>query len=361
MTVATQTTLVSHLTGEIRCDPRLDSDLAAVLSALALAGEKLSRRIRRAALTGEVGLSGEQNSTGDCQKKLDVLGNEIFLDLLSQTGLVAAVAGEELERAVWLNRGPAAKLIVCVDPVDGSSNTDINGSLGTIFGIYPRKGSGADEEAEFRRRGSEQIAAGYIMYSTSTMFVYAAARGVHGFTFDQDLGEFVLSHPNLRCPAKGRTYSTNLARYSEWDSSIRRLADFINSRGQAADRPYSLRYTGALVADFHRCLLEGGFYLYPADTNHPNGKLRLLYECAPLAFVVEQAGGRATTGTQRILDVPAAEIHQRAPLVIGSTDDVSLFDEQPVSARPGHAGAMPNTALPQSNSIAKTMATSRAR
>jgi len=328
--VATQTTLETHLAAQIQGASELGSDLAAVLGALALAGEKLSRQIGRAALSGEVGLSGEQNSTGDCQKKLDVLGDEIFLDFLSESGLVAAVAGEELEQAVWLNRDPAAQLIVCTDPVDGSSNTDINGSLGTIFGIYPRKGSGTDDELEFRRRGSEQIAAGYIMYSTSTMFVYAAAHGVHGFTFDQDLGEFVLSHPGLQCPAEGRTYSANLARYSEWDSSIRKLADRINSSDSGTDRPYSLRYTGALVADFHRCLLEGGFYFYPADAKHPNGKLRLLYECAPLAFVMEQAGGRATTGTERVLDVLAADIHQQVPLVIGGADDVSLFDKQAV-------------------------------
>ena len=327
MTVATQTTLESHLAAEIQDASELGADLAAVLGALAQAGEKLSRQIGRAALSGEVGVSGAQNSTGDCQKKLDVLGDEIFLEVLSESGLVAAVAGEEQEKAMWLNRDPAAKLIVCTDPVDGSSNTDINGSPGTIFGIYPRKGSGTDDEAEFRRRGSEQIAAGYIMYSTSTMFVYAAARGVQGFTFDQDLGEFVLSHPDLQCPTEGRTYSTNLARYSEWDSSIRKLADYINSRGPANDRPYSLRYTGALVADFHRCLLEGGFYFYPADAKHPHGKLRLLYECAPLAFVMEQAGGRATTGSQRLLDIPVTDIHQQAPLVIGSADEVSLFDE----------------------------------
>ena len=328
MTVATQTTLRAHLAVQIRSDSSLDRDLAAVLAELARAGENLSRRIGRAALLGEVGLSGEENATGDCQKKLDVLGNEIFLDVLSESGLVAAVAGEELDEAVWLHRGPSAKLIVCIDPVDGSSNTDINGSLGTIFGIYPRRGSGTDDEAEFRRRGSEQVAAGYIMYSTSTMFVYAAARGVYGFTFGQDEGEFVLSHPDMRCPAKGGTYSTNLARYSEWDSSVRKLADYLNSRDTASGRPYSLRYTGALVADFHRCLLEGGFYFYPADAKHPNGKLRLLYECAPLAFVIERAGGRATTGRQRVLDVPATDIHQQAPLVIGSAEDVARFENQ---------------------------------
>ena len=213
------------------------------------------------------------------------------------------------------------------DPLDGSSNTDIDGAVGTIFGIYPRAGSGpVDEARDLLRKGSEQIAAGYVLYGPATVLVYTAGDGAFGFTLDEDRGEFVLTHDRIRCPARGHYYSANLGHIREWHRGIRKYIEYLTERDPATGRPYSLRYVGALVADLHRSLIEGGLYFYPADEGHANGKLRLLYECAPLGFVIEQAGGRASTGTQRILEVRAGAIHQRVPFVIGSAEDVELYE-----------------------------------
>ena len=237
------------------------------------------------------------------------------------------MVGEERDEPAWMPHSQDAPYVVYIDPLDGSSNTDINGSLGTIFGVYRRR-VGADPGVEFLRRGRDQVAAGYILYGTSTMFVYTTGRTVNGFTLDRDSDDFVLSHPDIQCPRHGKTYSANLSRYSEWEQGIRRLSDALNASDPTHHRSYSLRYTGALVADFHRCLLEGGFYFYPADRSYPNGKLRLLYECAPLAFLIEQAGGAAGTGAGRVLDVAACSIHQQSPLVIGSAEEVARYEKQ---------------------------------
>src|SRR5260370_37800626 len=218
-----------------------------------------------------------------------------------------------------------AEYVLCIDPLDGSSNTDINGAPGTIFGIYEKK-SGTEITEQTLRKGSEQIAAGYVMYSTSTVLVYTSGHGVYGFTLDRDLGEFLLSHDNIRCPVRGRYYSANVGRFYEWHSELRAYIEYLTDHDPANKRPYSLRYSGALVADLHRSLVEGGIYFYPADAQHKNGKLRLLYECAPLAFVVDQAGGSASTGVQRILDLKAESIHQQVPFAIGSAADAALYE-----------------------------------
>lgn len=305
----------------------LPAGLPALLAALAAASKTLARQVRRAALSGSLGYSGDTNVTGDSQKKLDVIGDETMLEAVASSGVVAAVVSEELKGAKLLAERAEARTVLCIDPLDGSSNTDINGAVGTIFGIYPRAGTGAvDEERDLLRRGSEQIAAGYVMYGPATVFVYTAGDGVFGFTLDDDTGEFVLTHERVRCPERGHYYSANLGHFREWHPGIRKYVEHLTERDKASGRPYSLRYVGALVADLHRSLLEGGLYFYPADEGHANGKLRLLYECAPLAFVIEQAGGRASTGTQRILDVKASSIHQRAPFVIGSVKDVELYE-----------------------------------
>jgi len=196
--------------------------------------------------------------------------------------------------------------------------------VGTIFGFYRRKPGASSIEEDVFRKGSEQVMAGYIMYSTSAMLVYTAGHGVYGFTLDHSIGEFLLSHDNIRCPARGRYFAANMGKYPEWDPRVRACVDSLII--PRSGKPYSLRYTGALVADFHRSLLEGGFYFYPADSGYPNGKLRLTYEAAPLAMVAEQAGGRASTGTERILDIQATAIHQRHPLVIGSAEDVRMYE-----------------------------------
>ncbi|MFQ5693003.1 MAG: class 1 fructose-bisphosphatase, partial [Nitrospinota bacterium] len=311
-------TLSRHILEEERSHPEFAGQLPALLVQMAFAAKVLSREINRAALVGKLGLVGEKNPTGDAQKKLDVFGNEVVLEAFADARLVDAIASEELEEVRCVDCRAEADYVLCIDPLDGSSNTDINAAVGTIFGIYRRKeGARRGAPENFLHRGAEQVAAGYVMYGTSTVLVYTAGRGVHGFTLDPDLGEFLLSHENIRCPSRGRVFSANVARSREWHPNLQRLIDYLTDRDPETNRPYSLRYAGALVSDLHRSLIEGGVYFYPADDGHPDGKLRLLYECAPLAFVVEQAGGRASTGVRPIREIPAESIHQRVPLVIG--------------------------------------------
>ncbi len=322
-------TLNLHLWRQQQTNNRLTPDLVTLLQQIAFAGKLLNREISRAALTGQLGLMGGQNSTGDAQKKLDVFSNQIFIDAFSHTGLVAAVVSEELEEAQYIDCGNAAEYVLCVDPLDGSSNIDNNGALGTIFGIYrriTRGGCGTSED--LLRQGTEMVAAGYILYSASTMLVYTCGNDcVDGFTLDENSGEFLLSHPKLRCPEQGAFYSANLSYFSDWHPHVQRFVQTLNTFRADGEHPYSLRYAGALVADVHRSLIDGGLYFYPATQKHPDGKLRLLYECAPMAFVVEQAGGRATTGTQRILELQATLIHQRSPLIIGSSANVDHYEQ----------------------------------
>ncbi len=303
-------------------------EFSVLLTQMAFAAKILVREIRRAALVGKLGLVGEKNPTGDAQKKLDVFANEVVLDAFAETGLVAAVVSEELEELRTITCSEKAAYILSVDPLDGSSNTDINGTVGTIFSFHRRSKTGACERIEDElREGAELVAAGYVMYGPSTILVYTHGNGVNGFTLDHDLGEFLLSHEAIRCPARGPYYSANLGRYHEWDANIRRFTDYLTDRDPSTGRPYSLRYVGALVADLHRSLLEGGIYFYPADAAHESGKLRLLYECAPLAFLTEDAGGSAITGRERVLDIRPESLHQTVPLAIGSRDDVALYEK----------------------------------
>jgi fructose-1,6-bisphosphatase I len=327
-------TLNRHIIEEEQRHPAMAGELSELLVQLGFAAKILAREIGRAALVGKLGLVGEKNPTGDSQKKLDVFANDAVVEAFAQPGLVAGIVSEELEEVKLLSCEGEAKYILCIDPLDGSSNTDINGALGTIFGIYMRSTGGCDLQTEILRPGAQQVAAGYVMYGTSTILVYTCGHGVYGFTLDRELGEFLLSHESIRCPQSGRTYSANLARAREWHPNNLRFIEYL-TQGDGVRRPaYSLRYTGALVADLHRSLMEGGVYLYSADVGHPEGKLRLLYECAPLAFVVEQAGGRASTGSQRILEVQAKSIHQRVPLVIGSSEEVVLCEQFMATGRP---------------------------
>jgi fructose-1,6-bisphosphatase I len=302
-------------------------ELPALILEMGLTAKILTREIRRAALVGNLGLAGEQNPSGDTQKKLDVYSNEVVVKAFTDTGLVAAIVSEEMEELRTISCNDEAEYLLCVDPLDGSSNTDINGAVGTIFSFYRRGVSGAciDCEGELRE-GAELVAAGYVLYGPSTVLVYSMGDAVDAFTLDDDVGEFLLSHAKVRCPDRGSYYSANLGRYHGWDQNIRAYADHVIEPDPASGRPYSLRYSGALAADLHRVLLEGGIYLYPADEDYPEGKLRLLYECAPLAFVVEAAGGRASTGRGRVLDLRADSLHQRAPLAIGSSDEVATFE-----------------------------------
>lgn len=319
-------TLSRHLLEQEEAYPELRGELSQILAQIGYVAKVLARELRRAALAGRLGLVGERNATGDAQKSLDVFANEIFVQAFAKEGLVAAILSEELEEAKLISCGDQARYILSTDPLDGSSNTDINGSLGTIFGIHRRERTGSCaclEEA--LRKGSEMVAAGYVLYSASTMLVYTCGRGVNGFTLDHDIGEFLLSHEGIRCPARGGSFAANVGRMNEWHPQLKAFVEYLTSPDAATGRPYSLRYSGALVGDFHRCLLEGGIYFYPPDHSHKEGKLRLMYECAPLAYVVEQAGGQATTGTQRVLDIQPVSIHQQVPFAIGSSDAVALY------------------------------------
>jgi fructose-1,6-bisphosphatase I len=325
-------TLGRHILLQQQRHPEYAAPLSILLHQMAFAGKVLSREIGRAALVGTLGLIGDKNPTGDSQKKLDVYSNDIVLEALAETGQVHSVLTEEMADIHVIPGADNAEYVVSMDPLDGSSNTDINGALGTIFAVFPRV-KGQDLSASFLRPCREQVLAGYILYSTSTLLVYTMGRGVYGFTLDRDLGEFLLSHDNIRCPSHGKAYSANVAHSPEWSPNIQKYVEYLSARDAATNRPYSLRYSGALVGDVHRCLVEGGLYFYPSDPGHKQGKLRLLYECAPLGFIVEQAGGRASNGFQRILDIRAESIHQRMPLAIGSTEDVAQYDRFFVDGR----------------------------
>ena len=304
--------------------PAATGEFSALLAQIGLAGKLIAHDLRRAGLINILGTTGAINVQGEVVKKLDESANETFIKVFQYSGLVCALASEEMEKPVQLPENwPHGKYMLLFDPLDGSSNTDVNMPMGTIFSVlrYDGKG-GLPSEAEMIRRGTEQVAAGYLMYGSSTMLVFTSGRGVHGFTLDPGIGEYLLSHEDIRVPAKGAVYATNEGNYRKWFESTRRYVDYLKESDKATGRPYTSRYSGCLVADVHRILLGGGIYLYPGEPAKPEGKLRLLYEANPLAMVVEQAGGRASTGTMRILDVEPKALHQRVPLLIGSPDDV---------------------------------------
>jgi len=307
-------------------------DLAIVLDQLALAGKVIARELARAALIGQLGTTGETNVQGETVKKLDIWANDVVVNALEATGLVCTLVSEEMAEPIHLAQHCArGRYIACFDPVDGSSNLDVNGIVGTIFSIRRCQGGGNDHvAADTLRPGTEQVAAGYIMYGPGTLLVYTAGDGVNGFTLDPTVGRFVRSHQGIRIPARGRTYSVNEGNSPRWDPSLRRYIEHLRATDVASGRPYTARYVGSLVADLHRTLLEGGIYLYPADASADGkaaGKLRLLYEAAPMGFITEQAGGKASTGRERILDIQPTAYHQRVPLLIGSPEDVTLAEE----------------------------------
>jgi fructose-1,6-bisphosphatase I len=319
--------LTRHLFDQEAKDRALGTEFCHLMVQLAFAAKIMAREISRAALTDRLGLVGGQNTSGDAQKKLDIFTNETMIEAFARTGLVAEIISEEMEEPKQVPGGNDAQFVICTDPLDGSSNTDANGTVGTIFAIYRRReNSPSGDWLQVLRRGSEQVAAGYVMYGPSTLLVYTSCAGVNGFTLDPNLGEFLLSHFDIRCPARGDYFSANLGHLHQWHPNIRRYVEYLTSNDSSTGRSYSLRYTGAFVADFHRCLISGGIFFYPDDPEHPTGKLRLLYECAPLALLMEHAGGRASDGAQRILDIEARDLHQRTPIAIGSAEDVALYE-----------------------------------
>ncbi len=287
-------------------------ELSQLLTSFRLAGKMVNREVNKAGLAEEIlGAQGTENVQGEAQQKLDVYANDLFIRLLRSQGEVCAVASEENDDIVHFDNG--GKYVVSMDPLDGSSNIDVNVSIGTIFSIYRRVSTGTKATMEdFMQPGSAQVAAGYIIYGSSTMLVYTTGHGVNGFTLDPSIGTFCLSHPDMKTPEEGSIYSVNEGNYYDFTEGVRTYIDGCKKQKMSA------RYIGSLVADVHRNLLKGGIYLYPATAKSPKGKLRLLYEANPLAMIVEQAGGMATDGKARILDLKPAELHQRCPLYIGS-------------------------------------------
>lgn len=307
--------------------PFAKGELSRLLRDIGIASKIVNREVSKAGLVEILGETGEVNIQGEKVKKLDVFANEQFIAAFKAGGEVCAIASEETDEIIPIDSeiSKSARYVVAMDPLDGSSNIDVNVSVGTIFSIYRRKSlSGPGILEDFMQRGTEQIAAGYIIYGSSCMLVYTTGKGVNGFTLDPSIGEFCLSHPNMKTPQTGNTYSVNEGNYLHFPDGVKKFIKYCQEEDKETNRPYSSRYIGSGVADIHRNLITGGIYIYPTTTKSPKGKLRLLYECNPLAFIVEQAGGVASTGSKRIMEVDINELHQRTPLFIGSADMVGV-------------------------------------
>jgi len=301
-------------------------ELTALLQQITLCTKIIASRVNMAGLADVLGLTGETNVQGEEVQKLDDLANTILIRTLSRGGKVCALGSEENDEPILVPDGyPSGKYVVMFDPLDGSSNIDVNVSIGTIFGIHERRSPTGEKATakDLLQAGGKQVAAGYVIYGSSTMLVYTTGQGVHGFTFDPSVGEFFLSHLDIKIPERGKIFSINEGNAVTWEQSVRSWTEWLKTPSDDKRRPYSARYVGSLVADFHRTLLKGGVFAYPADKKNTSGKLRLMYEAAPLALLVEQAGGTASTGTERILDIEPTELHQRVPLFIGSKGDVA--------------------------------------
>jgi fructose-1,6-bisphosphatase I len=318
------TTLSRHVLEQLNSFSAEAQDLSAIMSRIALAGKLIARRLSRAGLMeGVLGFTGSTNIQGESVKKMDLYANEVFISVFKQSGLVCRLASEEMDEPYYIPENcPLGRYTLLYDPIDGSSNVDININVGSIFAIRQQEGDDADGKAQdLLSDGRKQIAAGYILYGPSTMLVYSIGKGVHSFVLDPSLGEFILADENIQVPNHGAIYSVNEGNFWQWEESYRDFIRYVHRH-----EGYTARYGGALIGDFHRILYQGGVFLYPGTEKQPNGKLRLLYEASPLAFLIEQAGGRASTGTQEILDVVPDKLHARVPLIIGSKEDVALVE-----------------------------------
>ncbi|MDQ6815410.1 MAG: class 1 fructose-bisphosphatase [Bacteroidota bacterium] len=307
---------------QLREVPGATGELAMLLRDIGLAAKRVNVEVNKAGLVDILGDAGEVNVQGEDVKKLDVFANNQFIGVTRHGVSCAGVGSEENDDIVVFDdeKSNNSKYVMLMDPLDGSGNIDVNVSIGTIFSIYRRvseKGSPVVLE-DFLQPGNRQVAAGYIIYGSSTMLVYATKISVNGFTLDQSIGEFTLSHPNIECPEDGRIYSVNHGNFWQYDEAIRKYINVCQKKEKKDGGPYTQRYIGSMVADVHRNLIKGGIFMYPTTTDKPKGKLRLLYECNPLAYIIEKAGGKATNGKQRILDVKPTELHERSSLFIGS-------------------------------------------
>ncbi|HAV91753.1 TPA: class 1 fructose-bisphosphatase [candidate division WOR-3 bacterium] len=303
--------------------PYAKGDFTLLLSDIILAGKIISREVNKAGLVEILGLTGMENVQGEQVQKLDDFANSSFLNILSKNESVGGVASEEMAEPDYFTNHTKARYCVLFDPLDGSSNIDVNVSIGTIFSIYKLLKEGECTENDFLRKGSEQVAAGYILYGSSTMLVFTTGEGVHGFTLDASLGEFLLSHEDMKIPEPSkRYYSVNEGNFKYWEKNVQEYVEYLKN----SEKPYSLRYIGSLVSDFHRNLIYGGIFMYPLDHKNPEkpkGKLRLMYEANPLALIAKHAGGKASNGIDDILEIKPIEIHQREPLYIGTKSFVN--------------------------------------
>lgn len=322
-------TLTRHILEGERSHPGATGELSALLHELALAAKYISLEVNKAGLVDVLGFTGDQNVHGEKVKKLDIFSHEMMKSAMDHGGHLCVMASEEEEEIIHIpKQHQIGKYVLLFDPLDGSSNIDANVSIGTIFSIYRRvslPGQPGNKE-DVLQKGLEQVAAGYVVYGSSTILVYSTGHGVHGFTLDPAFGEFLLSHENIQYPRAGKLYSINEGNYKYWPMGLKKYIKHLQADENPGEAPYSSRYIGSMVADIHRNLLYGGIFMYPADRRSPKGKLRLMYECNPMAFIVEAAGGRASTGFQRILDIQPESLHQRVPIYIGGADDVALVE-----------------------------------
>lgn len=329
-------TITEHILRQQRQNPHATGAFTTLLNELIVAAKVISREVNKAGLVDILGPTGKINVQDEQVQKLDIFANQVIVERMQHVGQLCAMGSEEDPDLINIPpKYPKGDYILLFDPLDGSSNIDVNVSIGTIFGIYRRKNCGSESEvllSEVLQKGAEQVAAGYFIYGSSTMMVYTTGKGtgVHGFTLFPSVGEFLLCHEDMKIPERGKIYSVNEGNYAHWDEKTRALIDHFKTKDKASGRPYTSRYVGSLVADFHRNLLKGGIFMYPADLKDPKkptGKLRLMVEANPLAMVVEEAGGYASDGRGPILEIEPSELHQRVPLYIGSRQDVELAED----------------------------------
>jgi fructose-1,6-bisphosphatase I len=337
------TTLNDFITLKQKDFPFAKGELSSLLSHIGTAAKMVNKKINKAGLVDVIGNSGGINIQGESQQKLDVYADETFISSLLSSGECCGVATEENESEIAFTESFAAngKYIICIDPLDGSSNIDYNVSVGTIFSILLRQTPRGEKvtASDFLQEGSKQVAAGYIVYGSSTMLVYSTGRGVNGFTLDPSIGEFCLSHPDIKTPPDGHIYSINEGNYVHFPAGVKRYIKYCQEEDESTGRPYTSRYIGSLVSDFHRNLLKGGIFLYPSTAHSPNGKLRLVYECNPIAFIAQQAGCVATDGTKNILDITPQSLHQRSPFYVGSRNMVNRLVESLKACRSVHSSS----------------------
>ncbi|MBN2135096.1 MAG: class 1 fructose-bisphosphatase [Acidobacteria bacterium] len=322
-------TLIRHIMHGQSKHPEAKGNFSNILNQIALAAKIIGSRVNMAGITHLLGLAGDKNIHGESQQKLDVFADAVFYDVLDHTGLIAGMVSEEdVDIKQIPEKYDVGDYVITYDPLDGSSNIDANVSIGTIFGIFKRISTGDRAiESDFLQAGRKLEGAGYAIYGSSTMLVYSAGHGVHGFTLDPAIGEFILSHENIQMPDKCKNLSVNESNKMNWDKWTHKYVEDLIGRNTETERFISSRYIGSLVADFHRNLLKGGVFLYPADKRQKEGRLRLLYEAQPLAFLAEEAGGKASDGFKNILDIEPKGLHQRTPLIIGNTAEVEMAEE----------------------------------